>query len=189
MRRTFKRALSLFLAATFLFGLTACGNSGESENTTTTKDTLTVAVSTAPITADVVSIADSTSWIVAYNLYTPLLAPTETTLDGNAYGDRGTPTTEGGLVESYSADDSQTVYTFKLKSGIKFNDGNPLTAQNVIETLDYMKSGFLYTISSIKSYEAIDELTFTITLNAPNAYFLSACTSIFPIDFSAIPSG
>lgn len=173
-------------------GQTAAGTEGNQQSDvagTSTHDTLAVAVSSAPITVDASNITDNASWIVAYNLYTPLLAPSETEVDGVAYGDKGTPTTEGALVDSYTVDETQTVYTFTLKSGIKFNTGKELTAQAVIDTLDYTSGGFLYSVAGIQSYEAVDDLTFTITLGEPNAYFLSACTSIFPIDFSAVPAG
>lgn len=202
-----KKTMSCLLSAVLVAGavlLGGCGSSsadsqtgaatGESKQSEVTAvasahDTLAVAVSSAPITVDASNISDNASWIVAYNLYTPLLVPSETQVDGVAYGDKGNPTTEGGLVDSYTVDDTQTVYTFTLKSGIKFNTGTELTSQAVIDTLDYTNGGFLYSVSGIQSYEAVDDLTFTITLGEPNAFFLSACTSIFPIDFSAIPDG
>lgn len=205
-KKTLRRTLSLMMAigmmaSTILLG--ACGNTTPAPSDTQATDsvgesttpaalaheTLTVAVSSAPITVDAQNIADNASWIVAYNLYTPLLAPEDTTVDGIAYGDKGMPTTEGALVEEYSMDETQTIYTFKLKSGIKFNTGKDLTAKDVVDTLDYAKGGFLYSVAGISEYEAIDDLTFSITLTEPNAFFLSACTSIFPMDFDAVPAG
>lgn len=48
----------------------------------------------------------------------------------------GSLSTEGGLVEAYDVSDDGKVYTFNLRKGIKFHDGEELTAEDVAFTYD-----------------------------------------------------
>ena len=51
---------------------------------------------------------------------------------------------EGRLAESWTPNETGDVWTFKLRQGIKFNDGSPFEAPDVVATMDRLvdpKSG------------------------------------------------
>jgi peptide/nickel transport system substrate-binding protein len=81
------------------------------------------------------------------------------------------------LAESWESPDPQT-YIFKLKPDLKFSDGSPLTADDVVFTYTTVinpdfnaPDRALYT--PITAVEAIDPLTVKFTLSAPYAPLLS----------------
>ncbi|MBQ4629525.1 MAG: ABC transporter substrate-binding protein [Clostridia bacterium] len=94
-------------------------------------------------------------------------------------------TTVPVLASSCSASKNNTVYTVKLKSGIKFHDGSTLTSDDVVATLDYI---FLYegNYKSLKNnillYHATSEDTVSITLKKPIADFANC------LDFPILPA-
>lgn len=47
---------------------------------------------------------------------------------------------EPGLAESWEYSSNNTVFTMKIRDGVKFADGTDLTAQSVVDTLNYYKS-------------------------------------------------
>ena len=63
------------------------------------------------------------------------------------------------LVESVEVSEDQTLWTFKIYDEVKFHDGNPLNASDVVFSLNLY--GFIGDIS------AIDDTTFQIQLNEP----------------------
>ena len=77
-----------------------------------------------------------------------------------------------GLAESVDRSDDGLVYTFKIKQGIKWHDGQPLTAKDVAFTynLDMAHEDFptlhSYTTNFV-SVEAPDDNTVVITLDQP----------------------
>jgi peptide/nickel transport system substrate-binding protein len=88
------------------------------------------------------------------------------------------------LAESYEISDDGMEYTFTLREGVTFHDGEAFTADDVKYTMDYYGNpdNAMLTASdfvSIASTEVVDDLTVTITLNAPNAAFLTQGASAF----------
>lgn len=86
-----------------------------------------------------------------------------------------------GLAESYEVSADNTVLTFHLRKGVKFHNGQDFTSADVVshygrlleEGVTLMaKSEF----GSIIACEAIDDYTVTITLSAPNGYFVTQLT-------------
>lgn len=88
-----------------------------------------------------------------------------------------------GLAEDWTINADHTVYTFKIKKGIKFHDGADLDAHAVKKSLDrmvvenhparpterpYRDSYF----KDIKSVEATDDTTIVVTHKSPNPRFL-----------------
>jgi peptide/nickel transport system substrate-binding protein len=77
----------------------------------------------------------------------------------------------GVLVETFEPNADFTEWTFKLREGITFHDGEPLTAAGVVQNLKEAGAGLLLS-AAIKDYgknpdgslaiEAVDDLTFTI---------------------------
>jgi len=81
------------------------------------------------------------------------------------------------LVESWESPDP-TTYVFKLRPDLKFSDGSPLTADDVVFTYESVinpdfnaPDRALYT--PITAIEAVDPLTVKFTLSAPYAPLLS----------------
>jgi peptide/nickel transport system substrate-binding protein len=89
---------------------------------------------------------------------------------------------EPGLAESWEISEDATQYTFKLRQGIKFHDGEPFNANAVDFALRrafdtnfefYNKAhtvGFF--LVGLQNSEVLDEYTIRLTLAKPNAAFL-----------------
>lgn len=83
----------------------------------------------------------------------------------------GTPVFKPHLVESYEYV-NETAIRFKLRSGIRFHDGRPLTANDVVASF---KRGPVVgglpriLLGPVKSVEAVDDSTFIIVLKYPFA--------------------
>ena len=78
------------------------------------------------------------------------------------------------LAESYEVSADKLVYTVKLRQGVKFHTGQPMTAKDVAYSYNYIrdpKNGSPgagdYTV--ITAIDAIDDSTVKITLSQPNA--------------------
>ncbi|MGR3805772.1 MAG: ABC transporter substrate-binding protein [Marinibacterium profundimaris] len=77
------------------------------------------------------------------------------------------------LAESYEASADAKTWTFKIRSGVEFSNGQPLTADDVLRTMERhsgedTKSGALGIMRGISSMRTEGE-TFIIELDAPNA--------------------
>jgi peptide/nickel transport system substrate-binding protein len=90
------------------------------------------------------------------------------------------------LADSYNVSSNGTVYTIKLKKGIKFQDGEPLNSEAVKFTLERIldpnvkvpsRGNFLL----IDHVETVDEYTVNIYLKKPFAPFLGVLTSAYII--------
>lgn len=74
-------------------------------------------------------------------------------------------------------------YTFKLRSGVQFHDGTPLTADDVVATYNrriFPPPGIVSTLkdryTAVTRIEAVDPLTVKFTLKEPSADFLLVLT-------------
>ena len=88
--------------------------------------------------------------------------------DANPYPD---------LAESVDISPDGLVYTFKLRSGVKFHDGTPLVAEDVKFSLDRLmdpKTGYSYAaqLTPISKIEVVDPLTVKLTLKEPSGPLL-----------------
>lgn len=85
------------------------------------------------------------------------------------------------LAERWEYDENTLTYTFHLKSGAKWSDGSPVTAEDAKFTLEAIMnpanfSEIASNYEDIGSIEAVDERTLKITLTAPNAALLDYLT-------------
>ncbi|WP_332698641.1 ABC transporter substrate-binding protein [Bosea sp. (in: a-proteobacteria)] len=96
----------------------------------------------------------------------------------------------GELAQSWTVSPDNLTYTFKLRPGVKFHSGNPLTAADVVysfqRAVTMNKSpGFILTQfgidkdSVLEKVKAADDLTVVVTVSKPFAptFFLNCLTS------------
>lgn len=91
--------------------------------------------------------------------------------------------TTPALAESITPDEKGEVWTIKLREGIEFSDGQPLTAEDVVYSFEFAldeANGFLHRgrISVIERMTEVDEQTVEFTLSAPLSSFADALTLI-----------
>ena len=96
----------------------------------------------------------------------------------------------GFLAESIEQNEDLTEYTVKLRDGVVFHDGTPLTADSIVKMFEVQKTGAVSSgtvkTSGLTNVEKVDPLTVKYTLDAPNAGFpsyLSSTLAGIPLGF------
>ena len=86
-----------------------------------------------------------------------------------------------GLAESWEISDDGLVYTFHIREGMTFHDGEPVTADAIVRSMkrpinpddpSYIEGMYMYGnqgTSNWESLEAVDDHTVVLTLMQPNA--------------------
>ena len=102
------------------------------------------------------------------------------------------PTPDGDLVpavaDHYEISEDQTTYTFTLREGVQFHNGDPVEMRDVTYSIercadDSEGTPLIPALSAISSIQA-DDTTLTITLDQPDSEFLSYLTlAILPEDY------
>jgi peptide/nickel transport system substrate-binding protein len=99
---------------------------------------------------------------------------------------------EPSLAESYEPSADGKSYTFKLRQGVKFHNGDPFTSADVKYTFDWIKdpanaSTRGATMELVESVEAPDENTVVVNLSAADATFMvnTSTTLIYPATYHA----
>lgn len=91
-----------------------------------------------------------------------------------------------GLAESIHANEVGDIWTVKLREGIKWSDGEPITNQDVIYTINTIQSSKIKTNFAAKlvgvSVKEDDHGKIVFSLNSPNAFFESS------LDLPILPS-
>ncbi len=151
-----KRIIALSLALVMIVALAACGQkSGGADS-----DTLILRAETAFTTLDPAN-SNNTHDIILYDqVYDGLYGLDEA--HGGYYNE---------LAEEVVANEDSTQYTVTLKDGIKFANGEPVTAQDCVFTYEraFQNANMNYLVSMIDNVEAPDEKTFVINLKYPYA--------------------
>ncbi len=103
------------------------------------------------------------------------------------------PTPDGDLVpavaDHYEISEDQTTYTFTLREGVQFHNGDPVEMRDVTYSIercadDSEGTPLIPALSAISSIQA-DDTTLTITLDQPDSEFLSYLTlAILPEDYT-----
>ncbi len=78
------------------------------------------------------------------------------------------------LAESFEANDSATEWTFKLRSGVKWHDGTPFTADDVLYSMNRhmgaeSASKAKVLVGDVERWEKVDGSTIKAILSGPNA--------------------
>ena len=115
---------------------------------------------------------------VMFNVFEGLMKPTP---DGDL-----TP----AIAESYTVSEDRKTYTFTLREGVKFHNGDTVTAEDVIWSIERCaaatETGIVQVeaFSVIEAIEATDERTVTITISEPSNEFISyMTTAVLPADY------
>lgn len=178
MTRSVKVRYAALLAAVALVSV-ACGRSADTTSPTPSSDESALPITTTPGTESVSSITwgvyretNSLDPIFAFDYpeNTVLSVLCETLLRQNPDG-----SITSGLADLTYPDDTTMVFT--LKDGVTFWDGNPLTPEDVVYSLERNtdpKLGGFYgaTFDRVKSIEATGSNEVTITLKEPD-YWLA----------------
>lgn len=141
-------------------------------------DTAIVANYAMPVDLEPGKIPNFMSWFVLQNIGEGLTRLTQ--------GEDGALSVEPLLAESYSLSEDGLTWTFKLRSGVVFHDGTPLTADSIVFSHDrIMNSENPYYDPTFEQYgvplrgmiasiTAVDDLTVDFVLNsAATPYFLN----------------
>ena len=166
MRNRKVRLLSLLLATVMLFGLLAGCSSDGGEKKSATKG------------------GDKDSIVIATSGETPSLSPTEHNAVAGDYMNQLTYSMlfrtdmdlkpQPHLVESYENVDEST-WRFKIKEGVKFHNGDTMTADDVVASLQWAQDFAevnLYNKNFV-SITKVDDLTVEIKTDGPDAMVLS----------------
>ena len=96
---------------------------------------------------------------------------------------QGAPGLDPDLATEWSVDGNS--YTFKLRTDVKFQSGNPLTADDVVFSLKRMQAlgqGFSYLFTGVKDAVAVDANTVRFDLDTSYAPFLAAMQRLPIVD-------
>ncbi len=116
--------------------------------------------------------SDYADSILMFNVYDTLVIPKQ-----------GQPGYDPFLSTGWES--TGTTYTFKLRTDVKFQSGNPMTADDVVFSLQRMKAlgaGLSYLFENVDKAEATDASTVKFTLKEPYAPFISALTRLPIVD-------
>lgn len=165
------KKLALIITIVMMLGLvaTGCNVQGGSQNTDSAKSMV------VGLFTDLETLDPSSAYEVYANMYMYATYDNLYKLKG---GDINEP--QPCLAESYEVDPDGLVYTFKLRSGVKFASGNPFTAEDV--KFSFMRSKNLKSNTSmhldgVKLVETPDDKTVKVTLSAKDASFLTKTTN------------
>ena len=199
MRIKWHRLLMLLVVAMLAVAAAGCGGDDDEaggtgaptgEATGEAGGTLVFAGAADPVALDGAVVSDGESLRVITQIFETLVALKP-----------GTTEPEPGLAESWSADDTGKVWTFKIREGVKFHDGTDLDAEAVCFNFDrwynfkgplqnpgatyywqvvfggfktYNKDSGAPKDSLYASCEATDSHTAVLTLTKPSATFIPA---------------
>lgn len=168
--------LCLLLAAAMLLGLTACGGNQP-------------AGSGAVNTGDAASPdgGEPSTLVYASGDYTRINPAMDEHGEINILLFNGLTAHDGsnsvipGLAESWAFDEDTCTYTFHLTEGVKWHDGQPLTAEDVQFTIQAIMdpdngSENAPNFEDVEEITVVDEHTISFRLTAPNVAFLDYMT-------------
>lgn len=183
-----KRFLSLTLALIFALSVTGCAGTaasgqGSSAPASTSAEEAPDAEPTAPAAGGefvyglstevdnfdpfVATTADAKS--IYFNIYEGLV---KVTPEG---------TFEPAVASAYEVSEDATQYTFTLRDGVKFHNGNAVTMEDVLYSVQHAIDSGITGYSNIAEFTAADDHTLVVKLTDPSTDFLAnASTAIIP---------
>lgn len=172
-----KRIMALVVSICMLC-VTACGKSSSGDAENKEKDMLDVVISTEPATIDGMEDGYFPEWRNDFGIYEALVTfgeGTERKLQ---------------LAEDMNVSDDGLVYTFKLRQGVEFHNGEKLTMDDVQFSYErYRKEALAnYVFDCVDNAEFGGD-TITFTLKTPYAGFLDVLTNLRIVNRKAVEEG
>lgn len=105
------------------------------------------------------------------------------------------PNSDGEMIpavaEKYTLSEDGTTYTFTLREGVKFHNGQTVTAEDVVYSINRcaavpegQEKPLVAAFSAVKSVEALDEKTVAVTIAQRDLEFINYMTAaIIPADY------
>ena len=99
-----------------------------------------------------------------------------------------------GLVDQWQMSDNSTNLTLVLRDGMNFQDGRPITAHDLVATLDWLISNMvpstpLYsTLNEIKSVSEVGGRTVSISLRGSDRFAADVIANAFALPASLLPT-
>ena len=135
MRKTY---VSLLLVGIFVFSVVASGCiSGTSQTSTSGGSPTGSATQTTVAEQLIIGVTDKVTDIDpanAYDFYTWEVL--NNVMEGLVKYEPGTLKIVPGLAEKWEVNANSTVWTFHLRKGLKFDDGTPFTAKDVVRSIN-----------------------------------------------------
>lgn len=185
MRKTMKKVMCTLLTATMIFSLTACGGGSDDKKSTDASG----GDGGEPVVTDVLK--------VGLNADPPTLDPLMSTgaivRDCNKYIFEGLLEMDSSygpkcqLAKSYEANEDYKEYTFVLREGVKFHNGDTMDADDVVASLNRwlsLNNAVKSIITEGEQFEKVDDTTVKISLKNP-CYLLPA-VMVAPAQFPCI---
>ncbi|MGX8686875.1 MAG: ABC transporter substrate-binding protein [bacterium] len=164
-----KKILAMLLTAVMAVSLAACGGSA---GNSTESDSFIYGMAGEITDFDPFSSGGTAnSRTVTFNIFEGLV---KVSTDG---------TVKPAVAEEAVMNEDATVYTFTLRDGIKFHNGNEVTMDDVLYSVQKAIDAGTNGYNEIASFEAVDDRTLTVTLNRTDAGFLDYFTQ------AIIPAG
>jgi len=140
--------------------------------------TLTISLDGEADTLDPHVAASRAFTLLDRNVYEPLLGLKRDTFE-----------LEPVLAESWTVSSDQLTFTFKLRKGVKFQDGTPFNAEAAKFSLERqlaLKKGSYWALGYMKEIKVVDESTLQISINPGGPPFLQALTIVFMVSPKAV---
>jgi peptide/nickel transport system substrate-binding protein len=105
------------------------------------------------------------------------------------FGWDGNLDTKERLVDTWSVSADGLIYTFNLRQGVRFHDGDPFTSADAVASITRWRDGGTPTAGIVRrfteddAFDVVNDRTFTWTMNEP----LGATTFILSIPHGALP--
>ena len=177
-----KKFLALVLLMTLLGTvLSGCGDGSAAETQKSRADTNELVVGIAQDLDDSLDphkTVKAGTREVMFNVFEGLMKPTP---DGDL-----TP----AIAEKYEVSEDRRTYTFHLREGVQFHNGETVTAEDVVYSIQRCaaatETGIVQVeaFSVIEDLKAVDERTVSITISEPSNEFISyMTTAVLPADY------
>ena len=116
--------------------------------------------------------SDYADSLLMFNIYDTLVLPAQ-----------GAPGHVPHLATGWEIDGA--TFTFTLREGVTFTSGNPMTADDVVFSIERMKAlgqGLSFLLASVESVEVVDPLTVRVTLAEPYTPFIASLVRVPIVD-------
>lgn len=156
----------------------AASQTQETAGTKVAGGNINIAITADPQNINPLYVVDQTSFDIQQALYSPFF---EIVQGEMYYGN--------GLCESVTSNEDATEFTLTLKEGLKWHDGEPITADDVVftmqvlvdETQNVPYSSYGFIDGEPVQAEKVDDRTVKITLPASSAGFLGGLSQVYCI--------